>query len=420
MQEFTLEETIDDKTGRLYFRQYLEKCSNSEPLLFIELVEEYKKLKNRQNRQKKAEEIIKKFIMEGSWSEINISQTTRANAMKNFEIECQKECDIHLFDESVIQVLIMLKDDVWPRFLKSDEFQHMVSEMLGDEGKGDEVNPSLTDSVPDEELKKNIGFNTSSIYISDDEFELVKRWSFSEKEVADTEWKQLAKKEFASAYITKKSIKAYGSHRSIKMWKLCGYISEPVELVLSAAYDAPLRFQNDGNLSETKHLTYIKNSNVSKYALSIVAERYRFPLMSDRVIVLSGSIKLETYGPNKLKRYIVTRKTANGLTMNGVRFDSKKKKRNDHFVLADFVGGTIFEQVNENNTITRVYEMGWLDLKGTLPLWLWNKLVSTRGTVYHQGLIKSTKVLKTRTTDTSKILKVQDDHMLQTDRKSVV
>ena len=171
------------------------------------------------------------------------------------------------------------------------------------------------------------------------------------------------------------------------MWKLTGIIERPVEDVLATAFSIDMRLQNDGNLVQVQAVDYLPPTEKYKHASAITCEYFHLgSLLNDRYLVFAGSIKQETIADTGFKRYIVARKTID----RDVQLLESARKNS---IRGDCVGGYIFEQADSENKTTRYYECGWIDLKGAVPAWMWNIIVSTRGTAYHDGLKRGVELV---------------------------
>jgi hypothetical protein len=340
-------------------------------LLFLEAVEEFSLLKSNQNRFQKALSMNQLFIKPGAKCELNISQHLRERILAEVALYSNNHCPNDVFDECLAIVTVQLKEDVFPRFIKSPEGKEFIDSRMFNTNQ-------IDNSV--EIMVETTGFDLSTPYMCDTEFEKMKEWAYLD-EVNGIPWSVTAKSTDATLYTSKKGVKLFGN-RAIRMWKLTGEIKAPIDTVLKAAFHLPYRIQNDGQLVETINIDFFDDCDISKYASTVAYERYSIPFISDREFIFAGSIKQELTD-EALKRYVTARKTVN-LTELGS--PSKKKA-----IRAECIGGYICESVDASNTRTRYYEIGWIDIKGSVPLWMWNKIIKARGLGFHAGLQKSVK-----------------------------
>jgi hypothetical protein len=396
--KLSMEDVLDDEKGRQFLKQFMRKCSIPETLTFLEMVEEYTLLKSHSNRFKKAQEIVDKFIQQRARSEINISQTTRTKIMQAIQRSSPSNCEKRIFDDCLTEVMLELKNDVWPRFLNSEEAKQLMGLSNVD---GDTAN--------EEDHTKKIGFDLSCPYLSEREFELIKEWGFSETKIAGTQWKKVSEREGVKAFATKRSVKVSSSDKETKMWRIEGFFQEPPEIVMKAAYTTSLRLQHDGYLTDSKHLLYSPyNYESNQYAYTICCERYKFPFMKNRVLTFSGTIRQESFSSKKWQRFVIFRKTIKNISLQDVEFC-----KSGNYVSSECVGAAIFEQANDSNSLTRWIEIGWMDIKGSVPKWLWNKMVQGRGTAFYDGIKRMISEYKSLIKDPS-FVDDKSDHLLET------
>ncbi|EFC38923.1 RGS domain-containing protein [Naegleria gruberi] len=132
--EFPLEAIFDVPEAKEEFRAYLKREHNEEPLLFYEEVEDFKRLKFEENKTKKALFILKTYVMPNSSHEINISSQYRQNIVLGFEksgqLTSEKNMlvDETIFDDSQSAIFYNLKNDTYPRFTKSVQFNNFLKQ----------------------------------------------------------------------------------------------------------------------------------------------------------------------------------------------------------------------------------------------------------------------------------------------------
>lgn len=223
------------------------------------------------------------------------------------------------------------------------------------------------------------GFNVSSQYFEPYEIEKVKNWSTSTKQICNTEWKLNTKKKGVVAYTSKKSIVMNRRARPLKVWKLVGEVPYSVDQVFRAACCSELRIKHDSNLISVKYLNTFKQAN-SPYATSLTIEEHKFFGLSNRRFIFCTTVHEEAIEENGWKRIVVTRKCLQ---------DHELAPPSKSVVTGEVTGGWVFEQANEENTKTRYYEVGTIDIKGSVPKWFLNFYISSRGTAFHDGLTKS-------------------------------
>lgn len=396
--ELSLEQILDQEQGRLHFTNYLRDCHNEESLLFLQRVEEFSTLKSSGNRHQKAREIIHMFILEESTQELNISTELRTRTETRFTEECTVDnCPKTFFDECVHFVMLQLKEDVLPRFLTTKHCEEYVNRSR----------PVMTES------KKNIDLQELTPFVSLDALDQVKSWAFSD-EIMGTQWKKVQQKKDCTAYVSKKGVQFKGgtdgtvATKKLKMSKLVGYLPFPVDTVVKAAAYVECRHASDQSLIKTKHLRYHPaNESPTGIATTLTAEFYSMgPLLSSRYFTFAGTIIEETIPGTAWRRVIFLRKSVN----KTVDYSSFLKQS---AIRADCIGAWIFEQCDDTGERTKYYECAWLDLKGSIKPWLWNLLITARGTSFHDGLVKSCKKVRTNaftSTENDNILKTLEEY----------
>jgi len=442
MQGLTLEDVIDNEESRQIFRNYLVVSHNEDPLSFIDAVEQYERMKSHANRFESAQEMIKTYIEPCARHELNISQVTRSSTMNQFTEQCSRShCPKNLFDSCSAGVLLELKEDVWPRFINSayasqmmflcaplspmspmeEQLNHNTNNNNTNNRNSSSSNNLITDSPnrattpltpqtpPTLQLQNSFNnnnntqsdldscsstdnedsylesvFDKNSAYISEDEFKVLKEWTLSsDSTIAGiTLNKTLYKKGQYEVYTSKKMLKFSTYSAPGRFLKSIGLINAPVEIVMQAALATEYRLANDKMLVESASIGYVPSNEINKYACTLVYDRYRVPMLSDRDFVGSATLTSETNVRTKCKRYIVVRKS--------VDLDTSKLKLKAKAVREQGFGCTIFEQLNEGNTKTRYYELGWVT--GGVPSWLWERVSSNRGTSYYNSLVKSVEI----------------------------
>jgi len=399
--DLTLEDIIDNEQSRASFRKFLVQTLNEDPLLFIETVENYERMKSHHNRFDCAKDIMRLFIEPRSKNELNISQSTRDNTLNQFKTSCSATyCPKTLFESCCAGVMLELKEDVWPRFqlaqrtmsstptspstptqaFKTGSTTDATSDLDSDSNSYDEITSTSISSI-----------DPSSPHFSDDEIKLIKEWSISEKKIGNITWhKVLSKPEFQS-FVTKKPVSVMKDSRKGLLCKVVGIIDAPVDICLQAATAKKYKL-NDEMLKVCENLAYIPGSVEHPYAVSIVRERYSIPLISDREFVISCTLVTENVQPQNFKRYILCRKSIpwnDCIDGPDQTVQKTKKQKTNTCIKAEMVGCYIYEQYNHENTKTRYTEFGWVDMKGSIPLWLWNMTLKNRGTGLHAAMKKS-------------------------------
>jgi hypothetical protein len=340
-----------------------------EPLLFVEEVEGYFALKSPSNRYQKARLITDKFFTTTSKHDLNLSQKTRSSVLQVFN-ECnENNCPKDLFDECLSIIMLEIKEDIWPRFSKSNQMKEYSKQF--------NTADLMSDESTESEKEIHQIFSKNNKFITDQEYEVSKHWCIQDN-IDGVKWKVTKRGKDCTAYISGRAIRMdTNSNRYVKMWKLEGILNFSVETVLAVQTSVEMLLKSDPNQVESYQMEYLVSPDLTK-ASTILYDRVEFPLMiASRDMTSAVSIKLEQTDEG-FKRYILLRKAVH--TQN-----TPKKKGVIH---ADMILCKVFEQTNTQDTVTRIYEVGWLDLKGSVPLLIWNKMVAMRGTKLHSSIIK--------------------------------
>jgi thioredoxin reductase len=185
---FFFEAFLDNDETRKLFHQFLSDSKTEEPMLFIRAVEQYQITKSDINRYSSAMNIIATYIDVGAPQEINISEKTRHQIQSEFSHVTPTNCSRLLFDNTLNDVLLDLKQDTFKRFLASSLFtkflQHKQSEFNNDEEKFENYLASLT--VYDPAI-----FNSHAELAPEKEVELTKS-QYDNEELLDTICEKIA------------------------------------------------------------------------------------------------------------------------------------------------------------------------------------------------------------------------------------
>ncbi|CAM9456475.1 unnamed protein product [Discosporangium mesarthrocarpum] len=110
---------------KLYISQFCSRTLSGENLEFLEKVRELKCVAT----QGSAEEVkavtaslVDTYVRPGSVKEVNVGYSTRVAVMAGYH-----EGRLSAFDHMVKEVLQVIFSDVWPRFLKSPEFEVLMT-----------------------------------------------------------------------------------------------------------------------------------------------------------------------------------------------------------------------------------------------------------------------------------------------------
>lgn len=141
LNQFFLEAFLDNEETRKLFHQYLIDSKTEEPLLFIEAVEKYQVLKSDVNRYSTALKIISTYLESGSEQEINLSDRVKQRIISEFSVASPTSCSRLLFDHTMNEIILQLKQDSFKRFLASSlwsKFLQNKQHELSNEDTGEE------------------------------------------------------------------------------------------------------------------------------------------------------------------------------------------------------------------------------------------------------------------------------------------
>lgn len=433
--DLTFENVMDTEHNRDIFRAFLHKTLNSDPLLFIETVEQYERMKSHANRYECAKQMIETFIRESSPNEINISQATRRDTIRSFEKNCSIDhCPKQLFDSCSAGVLLELKEDVWPRFLTAHQSELIISVpatpivnmmnsfntplndnqslSLSTDEELDELDNSTTAATPCEEYYSNNNnslsavqqLNPDSPHFTDQEIQLLRDWTTTDKRVAGASWQKMVIRKEYQSYVTDKPVTILKGGRQGRLVRTNGIIDGPIDSVLEAALSIQYRQEIDDRIMITEQLAYIPGTKQNKYAVTIIRATISPRFVTPREFVMSATVIKETVPSTGLKRYISFRKAINWRTSDDLSSDSNSSggggsgnssssnnsgysssKKEKKMVRAEHVGVHVFEQVNEQDTKTRYIDFHYADMKGSIPVWLVNMSLKHQGKSFHEG-----------------------------------
>jgi hypothetical protein len=367
--EYSLEDLLDNEKERNVLRQFLLKTNHSESLVFLEMVEEYTLLNSHGNRYKKAQVIVNAFIAPKNCSVIHITEESRSKVLQEFEKSSSDFCPRTLFECCLNEVLLHLKNELWSQFLISDEYVRLL-----------QIN-HIDNDISVVGYFNNIGIDMYNPFITDREFNLVKQWCFSER-IANTKWKSVLDKRHVKAFTTRKNVRISAVGRETKMSKVELLLQESPLTVLRSLLTSSLRLEFDGYLSEIEKVDYKPyDQKANQYGYTLLLELYKLPFIKNRIYNFSATVREETFTTKNWKRYIIFKKTIKDESL-------KEKSRQKKAIAAECLHIIIVEQTDDNATQTRFIEISWMDIKGNVPIFIWNKIITGRGKNLERGLKK--------------------------------
>jgi len=126
----TLEVVIS--TDRLldHYIRFLKKNRAVENIFFWLDVERFRRLERKDDLLFQANSIYNKYIVDGAQLEVNIdSEDKQAVGEALFHLDGCEEVNRHMFDHAQLQVLSLMKESSYPRFLRSEEGKQMMMDL---------------------------------------------------------------------------------------------------------------------------------------------------------------------------------------------------------------------------------------------------------------------------------------------------
>ncbi|PRP75714.1 regulator of G-protein signaling 21 [Planoprotostelium fungivorum] len=115
-----IDEVLHNGHGVNYFRTFLKTEFSVENLNFYLAVERYRAITDESTRKTKAEEIFNSYIKPNAPQELNIDQSILEDIRKKMD-----HPTVQLFDPVQSAIHVLMRDDSFPRFLKSGIFHRL-------------------------------------------------------------------------------------------------------------------------------------------------------------------------------------------------------------------------------------------------------------------------------------------------------
>nr|KAF6397831.1 regulator of G protein signaling 4 [Rousettus aegyptiacus] len=123
----SLENLISHECGLAAFRAFLQSEHSEENIDFWLSCEDYKKITSPSKLSARAEKIYREFVSSQAPKEVNLDARARAETSRGLQ-QPTRTC----FDAAQRQVLQLLEEDSYPRFLRS----HFYLQLAGPSGRG--------------------------------------------------------------------------------------------------------------------------------------------------------------------------------------------------------------------------------------------------------------------------------------------
>jgi hypothetical protein len=147
---------------RNLFHKFLESTFNAEPLMFMRAVSDFTRCQDPIEQVSLALYIVDHFVVNNSTYEINIDNKQRIPVLKSLEDTKQRESPdqllipINIFTALYAHVFSGLKEDGFPRYIKSELFYDFVTEK-GTKFIYDIIMPSLNHKLPSFDITHLLG-----------------------------------------------------------------------------------------------------------------------------------------------------------------------------------------------------------------------------------------------------------------------
>ncbi|XP_001376593.2 regulator of G-protein signaling 1 [Monodelphis domestica] len=121
----SLEKLLTNQTGLAVFGNFLKSEFSEENIEFWLACEDYKRTES-DHLHCKAEKIYKAFVQSDATKQINIDFHTRESTAKKIQVPTPTS-----FDEAQKVIYTLMERDSYPRFLKSEVYLKLLSELQG-------------------------------------------------------------------------------------------------------------------------------------------------------------------------------------------------------------------------------------------------------------------------------------------------
>ncbi|XP_010893431.1 regulator of G-protein signaling 21-like [Esox lucius] len=118
----SVDKLLGCKSGQAAFREFLKSEYSEENILFWLACEEYKNIKSLPEMISSANRIYSEFVKCEAPKQINIDCGTRENITKNIS-----QPSLTSFDTAQKLIYSLMAKDCYPRFLKSDIYQDVLT-----------------------------------------------------------------------------------------------------------------------------------------------------------------------------------------------------------------------------------------------------------------------------------------------------
>ncbi|XP_021378648.1 regulator of G-protein signaling 12-like isoform X2 [Mizuhopecten yessoensis] len=125
------EKMLGDVGGLAVFTEFLKKEFSEENIIFWRICEQYKSVCDNDKRKVKAKDIFAKHISVKASDPVNIDHVARQQVEKQLD-----HPNIHTFDKPQQEIFKLMKQDSYPRFLKSELYKTYLMREMGGEPLG--------------------------------------------------------------------------------------------------------------------------------------------------------------------------------------------------------------------------------------------------------------------------------------------
>ncbi|XP_069139918.1 regulator of G-protein signaling 14-like [Argopecten irradians] len=125
------EKMLNDVGGLAVFTEFLKKEFSDENIIFWRICEQYKSVSDSDKRKGKAKEIFAKHISVKASDPVNIDHVSRQQVEKQLD-----HPSINTFDKPQQEIFKLMKQDSYPRFIKSELYKTYLMREMGGEPLG--------------------------------------------------------------------------------------------------------------------------------------------------------------------------------------------------------------------------------------------------------------------------------------------
>lgn len=258
-----------------------------------------------------AQEIMTTFVLPNSPHELNLSASLRKELMDNYE-KAQADGSsfpADFFSNAQTSCFVELKEDSFPRFVRSDTFKKFVSrELKKDSGYLTKIGQRKSQIVSDPSRKSQeyvavddvevLSLGGTEPYITEDDVILAKRLS---SEPHEKMWKLVSEENASQTYLLRDMVQIASSpkQRHINLSRIDCLLPFNTKNVLYAFADPALSDKVQKSKSTFVEYRTSYNNQPLPYATSVQFEKRNIPFFASRTLVLGGTCIPMNYNKEK-------------------------------------------------------------------------------------------------------------------------